>query len=58
LTEKEFGHYLAGYIEGDGTIITPSNLKTLSGSNKVCSFQIVFHNSDLEFAECDTYGVT
>ena len=49
--EKEFGHYLAGYIEGDGTIRIPSSLKTPSGSKKVCSFQIVFHISDLEFAK-------
>lgn len=49
--EKEFGHYLAGYIEGDGSIITPSSFKSSSGSNKVCSFQIIFHISDLEFVK-------
>jgi hypothetical protein len=48
---KEFGHYLAGYIEGDGTRRTASTLKAPIGSKKECSFQIVFHISDLEFVK-------
>jgi hypothetical protein len=51
LNDSEFGHYLAGFIEGDGTLITPSTLKTPSGSNRVCSIEIVFHINDLEFVK-------
>nr|QCQ69113.1 LAGLIDADG endonuclease [Powellomyces hirtus] len=49
--DNEFGHYLAGYIEGDGTIITPFSLKTPNGNKRVCSIQIVFHVADLEFVK-------
>lgn len=48
---KEFGHYLAGYIEGDGWLITPLTLKNKSGTNNVCSVQIIFHICDLEFVK-------
>jgi hypothetical protein len=48
---KEFGHYLAGYIEGDGTLITPLTLKNKLNKYNVCSVQIVFHICDLEFAK-------
>lgn len=52
LNYDQIGHYLAGFIEGDGSIITPSSLKTDSGKNKVCYFQIVFHKQELEFIKC------
>jgi len=46
---KEFGYYLAGYIEGDGCLVTPFVLKNPNGTKKVCSVQINFHINDLEF---------
>lgn len=49
--DEEFSYYLAGYIEGDGSLITPSTLKSPSGTNKVCSIQLVFHICDLEFVK-------
>lgn len=48
---NEFGHYLAGFIEGDGSLITPTTLKNPSGTNKVCSIQIIFHICDLKFVK-------
>ena len=49
--DEEFSHYLAGYVEGDGSLITPSTLKSPSGTNKVCSIQLIFHICDLEFVK-------
>lgn len=49
--DEQFSHYLAGYIEGDGSFITPSTLKSPSGTNKVCSIQLIFHICDLEFVK-------
>jgi len=46
-------YYVTGFsdIEGDGSLITPSTLKSPSGSNKVCSVQLIFHICDLEFVK-------
>lgn len=41
-SSKQLGPYLAGLIEGDGSLITPSSLRTPSGKIKVCYIQIVF----------------
>lgn len=38
--------YLAGLIEGDGTILVPKVLKTPSGSARVASIQVVFATKD------------
>lgn len=46
------GHYLAGLIEGDGTIIVPSKEKARSPKGKIYypSIQIIFHLKDLPLA--------
>lgn len=49
------GHYLAGLIEGDGTIIVPSKEKPRSPKGKIGlrhypSIQIIFHLKDLPLA--------
>jgi hypothetical protein len=49
--DNELGHYLAGYIEGDGSLITPTELKNRSNRDNVCSVQIIFHICDLEFVK-------
>lgn len=48
---EEFGHYLAGYIEGDGALIIPTSIKNKSGKYNVCSVQIIFFIDDLEFVK-------
>jgi hypothetical protein len=45
----KFSHYLAGLIEGDGTIIVPKTEKTKNRLNYP-SIQIVFHLNDLPLA--------
>lgn len=50
--DNEFGHYLAGFIEGDGCLVTPLTLKTLNNKSRVCSVQIIFHICDLELVKC------
>lgn len=45
----KFSHYLAGLIEGDGTIIVPKTEKTNNRLNYP-SIQIVFHLNDLPLA--------
>lgn len=49
--DEEFAHYLAGYIEGDGSLYTPKSLKNKNNKSLVCSIEIIFHISDLEFAK-------
>ena len=46
----EFSHYLAGLIEGDGTIIVPRTLKDTKGRITYTSIQIVFGLHDLALA--------
>jgi len=47
---SEFGYYLTGLIEGDGTIITPD--KERDSKDRLCypSIQICFHLKDLPLA--------
>ena len=49
--ENEFGYYLAGYIEGDGCLVTPFTYKNNTRNIHVCSIQIIFHICDLEFVK-------
>ncbi|OJJ65429.1 hypothetical protein ASPBRDRAFT_678116, partial [Aspergillus brasiliensis CBS 101740] len=45
-----FAAYLAGLIEGDGTIIIPNTLRSPKGKLNYPSIQIVFHLKDLPLA--------
>ena len=45
-----FSSYLAGIIEGDGTIIVPTNIRSPKGKLNHSSIQIVFHSKDLPLA--------
>jgi hypothetical protein len=45
-----FSYYLTGLIEGDGTIITPKNLRSSNGRLNYPSIQIVFNLKDLPLA--------
>lgn len=45
-----FSWYLAGLIEGDGTIIVPKTLRSDKGRLNYASVQIVFHLKDLPLA--------
>jgi hypothetical protein len=47
----QLGHYLAGLIEGDGTIIVPTKDKTPSGKNTHPVIRIVFTLPDLPLAQ-------
>lgn len=49
-TKKEFGQYLAGLIEGDGTIIVPTTERSAKGKINYPSIQIVFNLKDLPLA--------
>ena len=48
--KKNFQTYITGLIEGDGTILTPSNLRSPKGKLYYPSIQIVFHQKDLPLA--------
>lgn len=45
-----FGSYLAGLIEGDGTINVPNSLRNAKGKLLYPSIQIIFHIKDLPLA--------
>ena len=47
---NKLGPYLAGLIEGDGTIIIPKTNKTLKGTNNYGYIQICFALKDLPLA--------
>lgn len=47
---NNFSYYLAGLIEGDGTIIVPKTVKDQKGRNTYPSIQIVFGLYDLSLA--------
>jgi hypothetical protein len=46
----QFAHYIAGLIEGDGTIYIPKSERSLKGNLNYPSIQIVFHLKDLPLA--------
>ena len=47
---SKFSYYLAGLIEGDGTIIVPKTERSIKGKLNYPSIQIVFHLKDLPLA--------
>ena len=50
LKKSNFAAYLAGLIEGDGTIIVPKSIKSEKGKLNYPSIQIVFNLKDLPLA--------
>jgi hypothetical protein len=50
LNKSLFSYYLTGFIEGDGTIITPKTLRSPKGKLNYPCIQIVFHLKDLPLA--------
>jgi hypothetical protein len=50
LQNSLFGYYLAGLIEGDGTIIVPKSERSSKDKFNYPSIQIVFHLKDLPLA--------
>lgn len=49
-TNLPFSSYLAGLIEGDGTIVVPKTERSVKGVLNYASVQIVFHLKDLPLA--------
>ena len=49
-SNTQFAHYIAGLIEGDGTIHIPKSERSTKGSLNYPSIQIVFHLKDLPLA--------
>lgn len=49
-SNTEFAHYIAGLIEGDGTIHIPKTERSTKGNLNYPSIQIVFHLKDLPLA--------
>jgi len=50
-TDNQLGYYLAGLIEGDGSIIVPTKDKTLNSKNTHPVIRIVFTLADLPLAQ-------
>jgi hypothetical protein len=50
LNESSFSKYFTGLIEGDGTIVTPKNLRNAKGNLNYPAIQIVFHLKNLPLA--------
>jgi LAGLIDADG endonuclease len=50
LFNLKFSSYLAGLIEGEGTIIVPQTERSIKGRINYPSIQIVFHLKDLPLA--------
>jgi hypothetical protein len=50
LSNLNFSSYLAGLIEGDGTIVVPKTERSAKGKLNYPSIQIVFHLKDLPLA--------
>lgn len=48
---SQFSYYLAGFIEGDGTIIVPTSKTSLSGKSLHPIIKLVFTLNDLPFAQ-------
>lgn len=51
ISNDQLGHYMAGLIEGDGTIIVPTKDKTPDGKNTHSVIRIVFTLPDLPLAQ-------
>lgn len=49
-SNMQFAHYIAGLIEGDGTIHVPLSERSTKGNLNYPSIQIVFHLKDLPLA--------
>lgn len=49
-SNMQFAHYIAGLIEGDGTIHIPKSERSTKGNLNYPSIQIVFHLKDLPLA--------
>jgi len=49
-SDLKFGHYLAGLIEGDGTIIVPKTERSSKNKLNYPSIQLTFHLKDLPLA--------
>lgn len=49
-SNTKFAHYIAGLVEGDGTIHVPKTERSIKGSINYPSIQIVFHLKDLPLA--------
>lgn len=56
--ENQLGSYLAGLIEGDGSIIVPENERSESGKLRHPYFKIIFYIKDLPLARklVDVFG--
>jgi hypothetical protein len=50
INKLPFAAYLAGIIEGDGTIVVPKTLRSPKGKLNYPAIQIVFHLKDLPLA--------
>ena len=50
INNNEFGHYLAGLIEGDGSFYIPDNIRNNKGKLNQASIEIVFTKYDLSLA--------
>jgi hypothetical protein len=50
LSNLQFSSYLAGLIEGDGTIIVPQTERSIKGKINYPLVQIIFHLKDLPLA--------
>lgn len=48
---SKFGSYLAGLIEGDGSIYVPDNIRNNKGKLNQASIEIVFTKYDLNLAK-------
>lgn len=50
LSKSNFAAYLAGFIEGDGTIVVPKTDRSPKGKLNYPVIQIAFHSKDLPLA--------
>jgi hypothetical protein len=50
LNKLPFASYLAGLIEGDGTIVVPKTLRSSKGKLNYPSIQIIFQSKDIPLA--------
>jgi hypothetical protein len=49
-SEEQFGYYIAGLIEGDGSIYVPQSERSIKGKINYPSIQISFNLKDLPLA--------